>query len=84
MQGVVSVKKTDLNARFLFLSPPSIATLKERLTGRGTETDESIAKRIAQAEKEMEFSKTGAHDKIIVNNVVDDAYQELRAFVLSE
>lgn len=83
MQGVKSVKNTDLNARYLFLSPPSIEELKNRLVGRGTETEDSIAKRIAAASAEMEYAKTGAHDKIIVNDDVDKAYKELKEFIFS-
>ncbi|KAK7203084.1 P-loop containing nucleoside triphosphate hydrolase protein [Myxozyma melibiosi] len=81
MQGVISVKKTDLNARFLFLAPPSLETLRARLEGRGTESPESVQKRMDQATKEMEFAKTGAHDKIIVNDNLDKCYEDLKAFI---
>ncbi|AWU76806.1 guanylate kinase [Pichia kudriavzevii] len=84
MQGVKSVKQTDLNARFLFLSPPSIAELRKRLEGRGTETPESLEKRIAAATAEMEYAKTGAHDKIIVNDDLEKAYKEFKQFIFSE
>lgn len=84
MQGVKSVKKTDLNARFIFVSPPSLDILKQRLEGRGTETPESIQKRLEAANREIEFSKTGAHDKIIVNDDLDKAYKELKDFIFAE
>lgn len=84
MQGVKSVKNTSLNARYLFLAPPSVEELKTRLTGRGTETQESIDKRIAAATAELAYAETGAHDKIIVNDDLDKAYKELKEFVLSE
>ncbi|GMM28788.1 guanylate kinase [Martiniozyma asiatica (nom. inval.)] len=85
MQGVQSVKKTDLNPRYLFLSPPSIDALRERLQGRGTETAESFEKRIAAAAAEMEYSKTpGAYDKIIVNDDLERAYKEFKEYILSE
>ncbi|ANB13711.1 guanylate kinase [Sugiyamaella lignohabitans] len=85
MQGVKSVKKTDLNARFLFIAPPSVETLKSRLEGRGTETQESLNNRLNQALAELEYSKEpGAHDKIIVNDDLEKAYAELKAFVTSE
>jgi guanylate kinase len=82
MQGVKSVKETNLNARFLFLSPPSIDTLRQRLEGRGTETQDSLEKRIAAASAEMEYAQTGAHDQIIVNDDLEKAYTELKAFIL--
>lgn len=83
MQGVKSVKESPLNARYLFISPPSIESLKARLEGRGTETPESTAKRIAAASSEMEYAKTGAHDRIIVNDDLEKAYQEFREFILA-
>ncbi|EGW32226.1 guanylate kinase [Spathaspora passalidarum NRRL Y-27907] len=83
MQGVKSVKKTDLNARYLFISPPSIDELKQRLQGRGTETEESLTKRIDAASAEMEYAKTGAHDKIIVNDDLEKAYVEFKDFILA-
>lgn len=84
MQGVKLVKNSDLNGKFLFVAPPSIEELKKRLTGRGTETDESISKRLEAALREMEFSKTGAHDKIIVNNDLEKAYKEFKEFILDQ
>ncbi|KAK9462616.1 P-loop containing nucleoside triphosphate hydrolase protein [Lipomyces oligophaga] len=81
MQGVKSVKNTDLNARFLFLAPPSLEILRSRLVGRGTESEDSVAKRMSQAEKEMEFAKTGAHDEIIVNDDLDQTYADLKKFI---
>ncbi|GAV28718.1 guanylate kinase [Pichia membranifaciens] len=84
MQGVKSVKKTDLNARYLFLSPPSIEELKKRLEGRGTETPESIAKRVSAASAEMEYAKTGAHDKIIINDDLEKTYKEFKEYIFSE
>lgn len=84
MQGVQSVKKTDLNARYLFLSPPSIDELRARLQGRGTETPESFEKRISAAAAEMEYSKTGAYDKIVVNDDLEKAYADFKSFIFSE
>lgn len=85
MQGVKSVKyKTDLDARFLFVAPPSLEDLEQRLRGRGTETEDSIAKRLAAAKAEMEYAETDAHDKILVNDNLDKAYKELKEFIFAE
>jgi guanylate kinase len=79
MQGVKSVKKTNLKPRYIFVKPPSIKTLEERLKGRGTETDDSLAKRLAAAKAEMEYAAVaGNYDHIIVNNDLDTAYAELK------
>ena len=83
LQGVKQVKKADLGARFLFLSPPSLEILEERLRGRGTDDEESVKKRLKQADKEMAFAKEeGVHDKIVVNDDLDRAYQEVEDWVV--
>jgi len=79
MQGVKSVKKTNLKPRYIFVKPPSIKTLEERLKGRGTETADSLSKRLAAAAAEMEYAAVpGNYDHIIVNNDLDTAYTELK------
>lgn len=84
-QGVKQVKKTDLGARFLFLSPPSLKILEERLRGRATDDEESVKKRLEQADKEMEFAKEeGVHDKIVVNDDLDRAYQQVEEWVVDK
>ncbi|KAL4868194.1 hypothetical protein BDV12DRAFT_107106 [Aspergillus spectabilis] len=83
MEGVKQVKKTDLNARFLFLAPPSVEELEKRLRGRGTETEESLQKRLTQAKSELEYAQQpGAHDKIVVNDDLETAYKELRDYIV--
>lgn len=84
MQGVKSVKRTKLNARFVFVEPPSIQDLRKRLEGRGTETKESLERRLGAAQAEMDYAATGAHDKVIVNDDLERAYQELKEFIFSE
>jgi len=82
MEGVKQIKKSSIEARYVFISPPSMSTLESRLRGRGTEKEESIQNRLAQAENEMEYSQTpGAHDLIIVNDDLEKAYQELESFI---
>ena len=79
------VKKTDLNARFLFLQPPSVEILEKRLRGRGTDKEEAILERLKQAEKEIEFSRTpGVHDQIIVNDDLEKAWKEFKAFCVPD
>ncbi|KAJ3537740.1 hypothetical protein NM688_g6632 [Phlebia brevispora] len=83
-QGVRQVKKTDLNPVYLFVSPPSLTALRSRLQGRGTETEASVAKRLATALKEIEYAKEGAHDVVIVNDDLDRAYGLFRKVALGE
>ncbi|KAK0643836.1 guanylate kinase [Cercophora newfieldiana] len=82
MEGVKQIKATGFPARYVFIAPPSEEVLEKRLRGRGTDKEESILKRLAQAKLELEFAKTpGVHDKIIVNNDLETAYKELVDFV---
>ncbi|KAI1905742.1 guanylate kinase [Ophidiomyces ophidiicola] len=82
-QGVKQVKRSDLNARFIFLAPPSMEELERRLRGRGTETEDSLSKRLAQAKNELEFAKEpGAHDKIVVNDDLETAYQSVKDWIV--
>jgi len=81
----MNVKKTDLNARFVFIEPPSLEELERRIRGRGTETEESLKLRLETAKKELEYaSNEGGHDMIVVNDDLDKAYAELEAFVLGD
>ncbi|CCK69390.1 guanylate kinase KNAG_0C02790 [Huiozyma naganishii CBS 8797] len=84
MQGVIAVKKSDLNARFLFVAPPSVDDLRKRLEGRGTETAESLQKRLDAAKAELEYAQTGAHDKTVVNDDLEKAYKELKEFIFEK
>lgn len=82
MEGVKQVKATGVEARYVFVKPPSEEELERRLRGRGTEKEESIQKRLRQAKLELEYADTpGVHDKIIVNDDLERAYKELEEFV---
>jgi guanylate kinase len=77
------VKKTDLNAKFVFVKPPSVAVLEARLRRRGTENEEAVQKRLQQAIKELEFADIpGVHDKIIVNDDLERSYKELDEYLM--
>lgn len=78
IQGVQSVKKSSLTAKYLFISPPSMADLESRLRGRGTETEEKIQVRMSNATQEMEFGNSpGNFDAIVVNNDLDECFAEI-------
>jgi len=83
LQGVKAVKKTDLNARFIFIKPPSLEDLRKRLLGRKTETEESIKARLDAAKAELDYAdQEGSHDIIIVNDDLDVAYEKLKNFIV--
>ncbi|XXG97346.1 hypothetical protein Hte_003643 [Hypoxylon texense] len=82
MEGVKQIKKSGIEARYVFIKPPSFEELERRLRGRGTEDEGSIIKRLEQARVELDFANTpGVHDIIIVNDDVEKAYKELEEFI---
>ncbi|KAJ7180476.1 guanylate kinase/L-type calcium channel beta subunit [Mycena filopes] len=84
-QGVRQIKASALDPIYLFISPPSLAALRSRLQGRGTETDASVQKRLATALKEIEYAKEpNVHDLVIVNDDLDRAYDLFKKVALGE
>ncbi|KAF6094082.1 guanylate kinase 1 [Phyllostomus discolor] len=85
LQGVRNIKKTDLKPIYIFVQPPSLEVLEQRLRQRNTETEESLAKRLAAARADMESSKEpGLFDLIIVNDSLDKAYWALKEALSEE
>ncbi|KAJ3208765.1 hypothetical protein HK099_008649 [Clydaea vesicula] len=84
LNGIKNLKKMGIPAKFVFISPPSVEDLEKRLRGRGTETEESLQKRLASAKAEMEYaSLSGSHDITIVNDSPEKAFEKLEKFVLT-
>ena len=74
-----NIRKTDLNALFIYISPPSYEILEKRLRGRQTDTEAAIEKRLKEAKESMEFSKEpGMYDHIILNDQLETAYKNLK------
>lgn len=75
VQGALNVRKVYPDAVLVFIEPPSLQVLEERLRGRGTEDEASIELRLTNARHEMELADQ--YDVRIVNDTVDRAAQEL-------
>ena len=82
VQGAKKVKAACPDAVMIFIAPPSLAILKERLVGRGTETQESIDKRTATALDELKSIPD--YDYMVINDVVEEAVGEMEAILTSE
>jgi len=80
IQGIISLKETDLDPIYFFIKPPSISTLEKRLRSRGTETEESLQKRLATAQRELEYvmKEKDTFHYTIVNDDLDKAYELLK------
>jgi guanylate kinase len=79
IQGALKVKKRFPETLLLFVTPPTVAELQRRLKGRGTETDEVIARRLSRAYEESEGIE--AYDYIVVNDDLDTCVEEIHGLV---
>jgi len=75
LQGARQVRAAMPEAQLVFLAPPSVAELKRRLIGRGTDDEETIRRRLAHADEEL--SAEGEFDITVVNDHVERAADEL-------
>ncbi|ADZ93326.1 guanylate kinase [Marinomonas mediterranea] len=75
-QGARQIREQYSDAIGIFILPPSIETLESRLRGRGTDSDEVIARRMSKAVDEI--SHYDEYDFVIVNDDFDDAFTQLR------
>ena len=86
IQGARSVKQRagelGIEVMTVFIAPPSFEELERRLIGRGTETPEQQAKRLETAK--IELAAESEFDKVIVNNGVDEAADELWNLIATE
>jgi guanylate kinase len=82
VQGAMQIKEKMPDAVLIFISPPSIEELKDRLLGRNTETEEAIEKRLSIVKSE--FEKRKYFDYEIINDNLDRAFQELEKIILFE
>ena len=81
-QGAMKLRGENYPAVYIFLSPPSMEALEERLKKRKTESPEVIKNRLSWAQKEMAMIKH--YDYHIVNDSLELAYQVLRSIVIAE
>lgn len=82
VNGAANVRKNCADCFSVFIAPPSFEVLKDRLTGRGTETADVIEKRLEQAK--CELARADEYDYIVVNDDLDEAVEELCGIILSE
>ena len=82
VQGALQVRKIYPQALLLFVTPPSARELKDRLTGRGTETDEVISERLAISARESHLMVQ--YDYLIINDKLDEAVENVHHIIQSE
>ena len=82
IQGATNVKKHFKESRLIYILPPSLETLDERLRGRGTDTQEVIRTRFEKAIREIEGCVD--YDYLVFNEEIDRAVKEITCIILSD
>jgi guanylate kinase len=82
IQGALKVKENTQEGVFVFILPPSMEELKQRIINRGSETKESLMKRFKSAYKEINF--VSKYNYAVVNDEVELAVQKLEAIIAAE
>ena len=80
--GSLALKEKFEETVTIFLLPPSLKELRSRLTGRGTESEELVDKRMAQAKKEI--ANAPKFDYVVTNETIEQAAEEIAAIMLAE
>ena len=86
IQGVKSVRASSLDPLYVFVEPPSLTVLEQRLRGRGTEDEAAIKKRMGNAAGEMAYGdkSKGNFDLNLVNDDLDGAFLRLENWLRSQ
>ena len=82
IQGALKIKEQFPQTLLLFVTPPSAQILKDRLTGRGTETENVINSRLARAVEEADGCEV--YDYLVINDELDAAVENVHRIIRSE
>lgn len=82
VQGALQIKELVPDAIFIFLMPPSMDDLKQRLENRGTETKEKVLARFKTAYQEI--NEMPKYNYVVVNDEVDNAVNKIESIITAE
>jgi guanylate kinase len=82
IQGALKVKETYPGGVFIFILPPSMEELKNRIIGRGSETPESLMTRFKSAYQEINY--VSKYNYAVVNDKVSEAVKKIQAIIVAE
>ena len=82
IQGALNVMKKRPDGVYIFLLPPSLEELKNRINNRGTESPESLARRLESAKNEIATGKK--YQYAVVNDKIENAVEKIKAILAAE
>lgn len=82
IQGALKVKNKYPDGVFIFIMPPTMEELKNRIKRRGSETEESLLRRFKSAFEELNY--ISSYNYVVVNDEIDTAVNKLESIILAE
>ena len=82
VEAVRNVKDSKLAPRYLFVAPPSVDALEDRLREKGVDSEQDIQKCLSDAHGIIEYGEGGNFDKVLVNEVLEDSFLEFKNTIL--
>ena len=77
--GVKTVKETKIAPRYLFITPPDLAELEQRMRGRGTIAEETLKANLKDATVDIKYgTANGNFHKVVVNDDIEETFHEIR------
>ena len=81
-QGAMKIMEAFPETKFIFIAPPSLQELEDRLRSRGTETEEVVLKRLAEAKRELALAHK--YDYLVINNSVEQVAEDILSVIKAE
>lgn len=82
IQGALKVKEVYAEGVFIFILPPSMEELRNRIKKRGSETEKSLVKRFTSAYKEINY--VSKYNYMVINDTVENAVKKLESIIIAE
>lgn len=82
IQGAMKVRENYPDGIFIFILPPSMAELRKRITGRGTETEDAINLRLSKTLSEISY--IDKYDYCVVNGLLEEAVSRVKSIIVAE
>lgn len=82
VQGAAAIRQKKVKGVFIFLVPPSLEVLGERLNKRKTDSPEAIERRLLTAQEELKYFSN--YDYVVVNELIEESLQRIKAIILAE
>ena len=82
IQGALNVKKAYPDGIFIFILPPSMTELRKRITGRGSETEDSLKLRLGETLKEVTY--VDKYDYCVINGDLEEAVHRVKSILTAE